>query len=67
MLALLVPMAFGDRLLLLLSPFGVQIAQSVTEEKQTRIVEILVAAVPVRALLAGRCSATARSPSSRWP
>ena len=31
-----------------------QIAQSVTEEKQTRIVEILVAAVPVRALLAGK-------------
>ncbi|GAA3250016.1 ABC transporter permease [Dactylosporangium siamense] len=34
--------------------FGLQIAQSVTEEKQTRMVEILVAAVPVRALLAGK-------------
>lgn len=34
--------------------FGLQIAQSVTEEKQTRIVEILVASVPTRALLAGK-------------
>lgn len=37
--------------------FGVQIAQSVTEEKQTRIVEILVSSVPVRALLAGKVAA----------
>jgi ABC-2 type transport system permease protein len=37
--------------------FGVQIAQSVTEEKQTRIVEILVASVPTRALLAGKVAA----------
>lgn len=37
--------------------FGLQIAQSVTEEKQTRIVEILVASVPVRALLAGKVAA----------
>ncbi|HYY12030.1 MAG TPA: ABC transporter permease, partial [Kineosporiaceae bacterium] len=34
--------------------FGMAIAQSVVEEKQSRIVEILVAAVPVRALLAGK-------------
>ncbi len=34
--------------------FGLQIAQSVTEEKQTRIVEILASSVPVRALLAGK-------------
>ncbi len=33
---------------------GVAIAQSVMTEKQTRIVEILVATVPVRALLAGK-------------
>ncbi len=33
---------------------GIQIAQSVVEEKQTRIIEILVASVPVRALLAGK-------------
>jgi len=34
--------------------FGMAIAQSVVEEKQSRIVEILVAAVPVRLLLAGK-------------
>jgi len=34
--------------------FGVSIAQSVIEEKQSRIVEVLVAAVPVRWLLAGK-------------
>lgn len=37
--------------------FGMQVAQSVTEEKETRIVEILVASVPVRALLAGKVAA----------
>lgn len=36
--------------------FGMTIAQSVVTEKQTRIVEILVATVPVRALLAGKIS-----------
>ncbi len=34
--------------------FGMAIAQSVVEEKQSRIVEILVAAIPVRVLLAGK-------------
>lgn len=34
--------------------FGMGIAQSVVEEKETRIVEILVASIPVRALLAGK-------------
>lgn len=34
--------------------FGGTIAQSVVEEKQTRIVEILLATVPARALLAGK-------------
>lgn len=34
--------------------FGMQIAQSVLEEKQSRIVEILAAAIPVRQLLAGK-------------
>ncbi len=34
--------------------FGMAIAQSVVEEKQSRIVEILVVAVPVRVLLAGK-------------
>jgi ABC-2 type transport system permease protein len=39
--------------------FGYQLAQSVTEEKQTRIVEILVASIPARALLAGKVIAGA--------
>ncbi|MBH0083667.1 ABC transporter permease [Salinibacterium sp. SWN167] len=34
--------------------FGPMIAQSVVEEKQTRIVEILMSAVPVSALMAGK-------------
>lgn len=34
--------------------FGMQIAQSVVEEKQSRIVEILAAAIPVRQLLIGK-------------
>lgn len=34
--------------------FGMSIAQSVVEEKQSRVVELLVAAVPVRWLLAGK-------------
>lgn len=53
-LAYLIPMAFGLVFFFTSITFGIQIAQSVTEEKQTRIVEILVAAVPVRALLAGK-------------
>ena len=36
---------------------GIAIAQSVVTEKQTRIVEILVATVPVRALLTGKIAA----------
>ena len=34
--------------------FGQQIAASVVEEKQSRLVEILVTAIPVRSLLAGK-------------
>ncbi|THG29520.1 ABC transporter permease [Naasia lichenicola] len=34
--------------------FGSAIAQSVVEEKQTRVVEILLSAIPARALLAGK-------------
>jgi ABC-2 type transport system permease protein len=34
--------------------FGMYIAQSVVEEKQNRVVELLVAVVPVRSLLAGK-------------
>ncbi|TCB96030.1 ABC transporter permease [Micromonospora zingiberis] len=53
-LTFLVPFAFAFIFLITSQTFGVQIAQSIIEEKQTRIVEILVAAVPVRALLAGK-------------
>ncbi|MFG2103776.1 ABC transporter permease [Micromonospora echinaurantiaca] len=52
--AFLVPFAFAFVFFITSQTFGVQIAQSVVEEKQTRVVEILVAAVPVRALLAGK-------------
>ncbi len=38
--------------------FGFQIAQSVTEEKASRVVELLVAAVPIRALLVGKVAGT---------
>jgi ABC-2 type transport system permease protein len=34
--------------------FGMSIAQSVVEEKQSRVVELLVAALPIRWLLAGK-------------
>ena len=40
--------------LLAASLFGGTIAQSVVEEKQTRVVELLISAIPVRALLAGK-------------
>ncbi|PMR60647.1 ABC transporter permease [Verrucosispora sp. ts21] len=52
--AFLVPFAFAFIFFITSQTFGMQIAQSIIEEKQTRIVEILVAAVPVRALLAGK-------------
>ncbi|MEV4199995.1 ABC transporter permease [Micromonospora globbae] len=52
--AFLVPFVFAFIFFITSQVFGVQIAQSIVEEKQTRIVEILVAAVPVRALLAGK-------------
>lgn len=53
-LRFLVPMAFAMIFFFTSLTFGLQIAQSITEEKQTRIVEILVATAPVRALLAGK-------------
>lgn len=46
--------AFAFLFLFTVLTFGLQIAQSVTEEKQSRVVEILVAAVPVRSLLVGK-------------
>ncbi len=56
-LQFLVPFALAFLFFITSFTFGLQIAQSVTEEKQTRIVEILVASVPVRALLAGKVAA----------
>ncbi len=53
-LSLLVGVGFGMMFLMAASLFGTTIAQSVIEEKQTRIVEILLAAVPDRALMAGK-------------
>ncbi|WP_432968606.1 ABC transporter permease [Dactylosporangium sp. CA-233914] len=52
--AFLIPFVFAMVFFFTSLTFGLQIAQSVTEEKQTRMVEILVAAVPVRALLIGK-------------
>jgi len=50
----LVAIAFGIIFFSSALTFGQLIAQSVVEEKQTRIVEILMATVPVRVLLAGK-------------
>ncbi|RUR01613.1 ABC transporter permease [Labedella endophytica] len=53
-LAYLVAIAFGVVFFASAMTFGSTIAQSVVEEKQTRVVEILMSAVPVQALLAGK-------------
>ena len=50
----LVSFGFGFAFFLSAITFGQIIAQSVVEEKQTRIVEILMATLPVRVLLAGK-------------
>ncbi|WP_159501757.1 ABC transporter permease [Microbacterium sp. 18062] len=49
-----VALGFGIVFLVAASTFGGTIAQSVVEEKQTRVVELLISAIPVRALLAGK-------------
>lgn len=53
---LLYLVAFGFGIVFFMSAltFGSTIAQSVVEEKQTRVVELLMSAIPVRALLAGK-------------
>jgi ABC-2 type transport system permease protein len=58
-LAFLVPYVFSLVFFFTSLMFGMQIAQSVTEEKQTRIVEILVSSVPPRVLMAGKVLAGA--------
>ena len=47
-------MVFAFLFYLSVLTFGMSIAQSVVEEKQSRVVELLVAAMPVRWLLAGK-------------
>lgn len=50
----LVAIGFGLVFFMSAMTFGTTIAQSVVEEKQTRIVEILMSTIPVKALLAGK-------------
>ncbi len=54
LLRYLVALGFGLVFLMAASTFGGTIAQSVVEEKQTRVVELLISAIPTRALLAGK-------------
>jgi ABC-2 type transport system permease protein len=57
-LAVPLSLAFATLFFFTLYLFGYAIAQSVVEEKQSRVVEILVAAVPIRLLLAGKVLGT---------
>ncbi len=54
LLRYLVAIGFGILFLLAAQLFGTTIATSVIEEKQTRVVEILLSSMPSRALLAGK-------------
>ncbi|SFS08936.1 ABC-2 type transport system permease protein [Agrococcus baldri] len=54
MLTYYIGIAFGIVFFSSAMTFGTTIAQSVVEEKQSRIVEIMLAAVPARAILAGK-------------
>lgn len=53
-LASVVGFAFAFLFYLAAIVFGMQLANSVVEEKQSRIVEIIAAAIPLRQLLAGK-------------
>ena len=53
-LAYFAAIAFGLVFFMSAMTFGTTIAQSVVEEKQTRIVEILMSTISVRALMAGK-------------
>lgn len=57
-LAYLVAIAFGVVFFASAMTFGMTIAQSVVEEKSTRVIEILLAAIPTRALLTGKIVGT---------
>ncbi|MGI5950386.1 MAG: ABC transporter permease [Brooklawnia sp.] len=54
MMGYFVGLAFAVLFMMSSMLYGMQIAQSVIEEKQSRIIEILVSVIPVRALLAGK-------------
>lgn len=54
LLGYLVAVGFGAVFLMAASMFGGTIAQSVVEEKQTRVVELLLSSVSPRVLLAGK-------------
>lgn len=54
MLVYFIGLGFGLIFFFSALTFGLTIAQSVVEEKQSRIVEILLATVPARAILAGK-------------
>lgn len=54
MMGFVVGAVFSVLFLMSAMTYGMQIAQSVVEEKQSRIIEILTAAIPVRQLLAGK-------------
>ena len=54
LLRYLVAIGFGVVFLMAASTFGATMAQSVVEEKQTRVVELLLTAIPARVLLAGK-------------
>src|SRR5690625_1588195 len=53
-LRVLVSVVFGFLFMMLAMGSGAMIAQNTVQEKQSRIVEILLSAVPARALLAGK-------------
>jgi ABC-2 type transport system permease protein len=57
-IAYLVALGFGLVFFASAMTFGTTIAQSVVEEKQTRVIELLIAAIPARALLAGKVLGT---------
>lgn len=53
-LVYLVALGFGLIFFMSAITFGATIAQSVVEEKSTRVVELLISAIPARVLLAGK-------------
>ena len=58
LISYLVALGFGIIFFASAMTFGSTIAQSVVEEKSTRVIEVLLAAIPTRALLAGKILGT---------